>query len=76
MNSATTTALVPGSAARALTRIVHRIGLLATTVAAVALLAELAVVLISIIGRTAVGHGIVDDHDVVGGRAQLRQSSS
>jgi tripartite ATP-independent transporter DctM subunit len=58
MNSATTTtSLVPGGAARALTRIVHRIGLLATTVAAAALLAELAVVLVSIIGRTVVGHG-------------------
>jgi tripartite ATP-independent transporter DctM subunit len=57
MSSATATAIVPGGAACVLTRIVHRIGLLATAVAAAALLAELAVVLVSIIGRTAVGHG-------------------
>ena len=48
---------MPSDAARVLSRIVHRIGLLATIVAATALLIELAVVLVSIIGRTVVGHG-------------------
>jgi tripartite ATP-independent transporter DctM subunit len=55
MTSATAT--VPRGAARGLSRIVHGIGLLATIVAATALLVELAVVLVSIIGRTVVGHG-------------------
>ena len=49
--------IIPGGAARILTRIVHGIGLLATIAAATALLIELAVVLVSIAGRTLVGHG-------------------
>jgi tripartite ATP-independent transporter DctM subunit len=55
--AAAATAIVPRRAARAVSRCVHVAGLLATTVAAAALLIELAVVLVSIIGRTAIGHG-------------------
>src|ERR1700744_2253223 len=50
-------AVIPGGAARMLTRVVHGISLLATIAAATALLIELAVVLVSIAGRTLVGHG-------------------
>jgi tripartite ATP-independent transporter DctM subunit len=49
-------AIMPNGAARAMSRIVHGISLLATTAAAGALLIELAVVLVSIIGRTVAGH--------------------
>ena len=50
-------AIIPGGAVRLLTRFVHGISLLATVAAATALLIELAVVLVSIAGRTLVGHG-------------------
>ena len=56
MNSAT--AIVPRRGATlALARLVHGINVLATVTAATALLVELAVVLVSITGRTVVGHG-------------------
>ena len=53
----TAPAIIPAGAARVLTRIVHGVGLLATIAAATALLIELAVVLVSIAGRTLFGHG-------------------
>jgi TRAP-type C4-dicarboxylate transport system permease small subunit len=56
MNSATAIVARRG-AAHPLARLVHGINLLATVTAATALLVELAVVLVSIIGRTVVGHG-------------------
>jgi tripartite ATP-independent transporter DctM subunit len=46
-----------GAAARAVSHVVRAISRLATIVAATALLIELAVVLVSIIGRTVIGHG-------------------
>ncbi|HET6309227.1 MAG TPA: TRAP transporter large permease subunit [Rhodopila sp.] len=52
-----TPALLPSAATRLFTRFVHGIALLATTIAATALLVELAVVLFSIAGRTLLGHG-------------------
>jgi len=56
MNSAT--AIVPRrGATQTLARLVHGINVLATVTAATALLVELAVVLVSITGRTVVGHG-------------------
>jgi tripartite ATP-independent transporter DctM subunit len=59
MTSATAAApsIMPSGAARVLSRVVHGIGIVATIAAAGALLIELAVVLVSIIGRTAIGHG-------------------
>ncbi|MEA2738379.1 MAG: TRAP-type transport system large permease protein, partial [Acetobacteraceae bacterium] len=59
MNSATATTptVMPNGAARVLSRVVYGVGLIATIAAAGALLIELAVVLVSIIGRTIVGHG-------------------
>lgn len=49
--------IAAGGAARVVSRTVRAIGLLATTIAAAALLIELVVVLVSIIGRATVGHG-------------------
>jgi tripartite ATP-independent transporter DctM subunit len=58
MNSAVVgPAIMPESAVRVFSRIVQGIGWVATLVAATALLIELAVVLVSIVGRTLVGHG-------------------
>ncbi|HEX3574178.1 MAG TPA: TRAP transporter large permease subunit [Rhodopila sp.] len=59
MTSATVTApsVIPNGAARLVSRTVRGIALLATTIAATALLIELVVVLVSIIGRSTIGHG-------------------
>ncbi|WP_428539113.1 TRAP transporter large permease subunit [Rhodopila sp.] len=61
MNAATSAAASPpiaaGGAARVLSRVMHGLGRLATITAAIALLVELAVVLVSIIGRGTIGHG-------------------
>ena len=61
MSTGTSTAarapLAAGAVARILSAIVHGLGLCATVAAATALLVELAVVLVSIIGRSTVGHG-------------------
>ena len=60
MNSVTTAAGPPiaaGGAARVLSRIMQGLGLLATITAAIALLVELGVVLVSVIGRGTIGHG-------------------
>jgi len=53
----TAPAIAAGGAAGAVTRAARSIGLVATVVAAGAMLIELAVVLVSIVGRTVVGHG-------------------
>ena len=49
--------IVAGGAARLLSRIMQGLGRLATITAATALLVELAVVLVSVIGRGTIGHG-------------------
>jgi tripartite ATP-independent transporter DctM subunit len=57
ISTAAAPAIMPGGAVRAVSCIVRAIGILATIAAAGALLIELAVVLVSIVGRTVVGHG-------------------
>lgn len=57
VSSAAGPAIAAGDAARTVSRVVHAAGLVATIAAAAALLIELAVVLVSIVGRTVVGHG-------------------
>ena len=61
MNSVISAAAGPpiaaGGAARVLSRIMQGLGLLATITAAIALLVELGVVLVSVIGRGTIGHG-------------------
>jgi tripartite ATP-independent transporter DctM subunit len=61
MNSVSSTAVdhtvAAGGAAGAISRAMHGVGRLATIVAAGALLIELAVVLVGVIGRTLLGHG-------------------